>query len=112
MDENVSGVTFAHAIRIRMKGLRNRHIFILDVVSLSVLPTIALVLRLDGFKSLGYYGPELLKYTICALFARVIIYRMFGLYNRYWRYASVDDMVQIVAGVATSSVFVILSFWG
>src|SRR5207248_1454122 len=94
-------------------NVRNRHILLLDVIALSVTPLLALALRLDGFRRIEPYGSVLIAYTATALIVRVLLFRAFGLYSRYWRYASVDDLVQIVASVTASSlaVTVIYGVW-
>ncbi len=91
--------------------LRNRHFLLLDALILCVTPTLALMLRVEGGKALEMYGPALLLYTVVALVVRLAVFYMLGLYARFWRYASVDELIQIVtAGVVSTMLIVMIVF--
>ncbi len=98
-------------IRGQIRSLRNRHILLLDILSLLLTPFLALALRVDGITKTEPFRDSLCKYIFGALVIRLITYKLFGLYNRYWRYASIDDMIQIVAGVGVSTVCNIAAFY-
>ncbi len=83
--------------------MRNRYLFILDVVLLSVTPVLALVLRLDAAAWVSRYGPALLRFTLLALAVKLATFFLFGLYRRYWRYASVDELLSIVLAVGSAT---------
>ena len=78
-----------------LNRLRNRHFFALDLLILLVTPFVALSLRTDYPSAIQYYWPELLIYLAYALPLRLLIFRAFGLYQRYWRYASVEELGQL-----------------
>lgn len=92
--------TFYHSIL----SLRNRHFLLLDGLFLLISPLLALLLRVDVWDArLRIYAPALVVYTaILFVVCLAIFYRM-GLYRRFWRYASVDDLWQILAAVALGS---------
>ena len=98
---NVSG-TLLH--------MRNRHMVILDLLLFGLAPFVALLLRIDGFQGIARYTHVLVIYTLCAVIVRSVVYLRMGLYRRYWRYASVDDLVQIGAAVFVSTVFVFIAY--
>ncbi len=83
--------------------MTNRHFFLLDILFLSTLPALALALRLDGFDGVPRYGLTLALFTGLALAIKLPTFWRAGLYNRYWRYASVDDLGQIVLAVLLAS---------
>ncbi len=98
--------------------MRNRHIFFIDTLVLLMTPALALLLRVEPFtRSDGYlaglniYFDELIVYTIFALIVRTSIFYLYGLYSRFWRYASVDDLMQITSANALASLFIILGFF-
>lgn len=97
---------------MRLTGLRNRHLFILDILFLCLTPTLAILLRLDRLTVPDSYVNALLIYTALALFIRLVTFYFLNLYRRFWRYASIDDMIQIVTAVLLSSAIVILIFSG
>jgi FlaA1/EpsC-like NDP-sugar epimerase len=76
----------------------------MDVVALAVIPFLALVLRLDGFADVPLYGQGLLLYTLLGMGVRLLIFWRSGLYERYWLYASIDEMVLIAISVFAASV--------
>jgi FlaA1/EpsC-like NDP-sugar epimerase len=93
-------------------NLRNRHIFVLDVIAWCVAAPLALALRLDGFAEHHKYISALIVYIALAIPLRALVFRAFGLYARYWRYASVDELLLITVAVGTATVPLALLFSG
>lgn len=75
-----------------ISNLRNRHIFLIDVFLLLIIPSIALIIRLEGFDRLAKHFPALLFFTILALLVKLPLFYYTGLYRRYWRFASLDEI--------------------
>ena len=92
--------------------LRNRYFVAIDAVGLCLTPALAIVLRTDNLSSLDLYGPALAVYTVLGLAVRLVVFFRFGLYRRYWRYASVDDLVQIVLAVMVAMTVIGAIFFG
>ena len=90
--------------------LRNRHFFMLDVLALSFIPSVALTLRLDRLDWWPRFGQALIAFVIVALAIKVPIFLRLGLYRRYWCYASVDDLTRVLVagGLSTTVLTVIL----
>ena len=95
----------------RHLGLRNRHIFLLDLLILSMTPLASLLLRVDGAQTLSVYFKSLVGYIIFALILRLILYYLLGLYSRYWRYASIDEMIQILVAAVVSTLVIAIVFF-
>jgi FlaA1/EpsC-like NDP-sugar epimerase len=98
-----------------IRNLRNRHYFILDIVALAVIPFLALILRLDGFTDVPIYSQGLLIYTLIGMVVRLLIFWRSGLYERLWRYASIDEMVLItltvlIASAVNAAVYFVLRY--
>ena len=70
---------------------------LLDALMLCMIPALALMLRVDGVQALITYAEALLLYIVVAMAIRLSTFYASGLYSRYWRYASVGEMTQIVA---------------
>ena len=92
-------------------GLRNRYVFLLDVLFLSLIPTAALFLRIEEKLFAGNYWNSLFIYTICTVALRLILYVFGGLYKRYWRYASVEDLLQIISVSLVSAILIVSLFF-
>lgn len=80
-------------------GLKNRHFMMLDALIFSITPLLALSLRLDVFNIVEIYkiyGFELVLVTVLFIAIKLSILASFGFYRRCWRYASIDELTQIV----------------
>lgn len=85
--------------------LRNRHFFIIDILMLSLTPILALALRINlPFKP--EYTVALLYLTIISVVIKIIVFYSFKLYSRYWRYASIDELVAIGTSVFISTILI------
>lgn len=91
-----------HPLSILPK-LRNRHFLLIDIMLLSLAPVVGLAIRLEGFDRVSDYLPALALYTLSTLVVRLPIFYGFGLYSRYWRYATVDELWSIFLAVLTST---------
>jgi FlaA1/EpsC-like NDP-sugar epimerase len=92
-------------------SLRNRDFFLLDLVLLAASPTIALAVRLEGSDLIPTYALSLAVFTAIALLIKVPIFWRAGLYVRYWRYASVDELAQIVLATLVASAALMLAYY-
>jgi FlaA1/EpsC-like NDP-sugar epimerase len=91
---------------------RNRHFFVVDAIGLALIPAIALILRTDLVSAIAGYFPYLVRYSIFNLLLCLSVFYAFGLYSRYWRYASIDELVQIALAVMTATALVSSAFFG
>ncbi|MGL5796150.1 MAG: polysaccharide biosynthesis protein, partial [Waterburya sp.] len=89
----------------RLLSLNNRHFFILDAVIFSLTPLLAIILRLDEFMGLKEYRSGLIAATIIFSSIKLIIFTLGGVYKRYWKYASIDELTQIAA-LTTAAVII------
>ncbi len=79
--------------------IRNRYFFFLDVALLAVAVYLSYVLRLESF-SLTQMGSGLLFFTLLAVLVIPAIFYTFGIYARYWLYASVEEVLLLGSAVA------------
>ncbi|MCB9103922.1 MAG: polysaccharide biosynthesis protein [Anaerolineales bacterium] len=91
-------------------ALRNRHFFMLDVAALLLTPAAALVLRLEQGVWNGQFGRALLFYTAVSLVLKLLLFYRAGLYRRYWRYASVGDLIPIGVAVTLATLLLTITF--
>ena len=103
---NKLGVIFSemiYGLEEKLLKLRNRHFFILDTIVFLVTPLLALVLRLDGSVAIEPYQSDLGIATILFLVIKLTVFSQFGFYRRYWRYASIDELAQIIILTAAAT---------
>ena len=86
--------------------LRNRHLFIIDSLTLAIIPALALTLFIGGFGWWPERSRALFSYTLIAYIVKMSIFYMFGLYNRYWRYANVNEVLWIFATVSLATLII------
>ncbi len=98
----------------RLLTLRNRHFFGLDLLLLSFSPWLAFAIRTDGLNTqpegwaiLSGFGVGLVTYTLIALVVRLLVFSGFGLYRRYWRYASIEELDLIAWAVFISTAILV-----
>jgi len=93
-----------------LSELRNRHVLAQDTIALALTPALALLLRVESLRQFSGYFDALVVYTLVALIIRIVVFCCLGLYNRYWRYATVDELVQIVVAVVIATGLICLLF--
>ena len=80
----------------QLSKLRNRHWFIFDITIFAMTPLLALSLHFDGDLNLQEYISQLAVATILFLVVKLIVFWGCGFYKRYWRYASIEEIIYIV----------------
>ncbi|MCB0164898.1 MAG: polysaccharide biosynthesis protein [Anaerolineae bacterium] len=93
-----------------LSTIRNRYVFTLDLLALLLIPGLALTLRLDYGQWWSKFGPALILFTGVALIVKLPVFYRVGLYRRYWRYATINDLLLVVSVVSLTTVFLTLSF--
>lgn len=87
---------------------RNRFILLGDLVLISTSVLASFALRLELGALFIDYLPITLTMLLIALFVKPIVYYLFGLYRRYWVYASTRELLLIATATALASVVVTL----
>ena len=90
--------------------MRNRYVFIADVLIVALAVWAAYGIRF-GFLFIQYRG-EFGTFLIAALVIKLVTYYAFGLYRRYWRYASYWDLVAIVLANSAASAVLMMVMYG
>ena len=91
--------------------LRNSHFLFFDTVFFLLTPLLALNLRLDGEIDFERYTPAgIAVATGLFLTIKLAIFITFGFYKRFWRYASVDELVETARLSAIAVILQSLSF--
>lgn len=96
----------------KLLNLNNRHFFILDGIVFCLTPLLAIILRLDDFAKLEEYRNGLILATIVFTLVKLIVFVIGGFYRRYWKYASIDELIQLAALTITVVIIeaIVLSF--
>ena len=78
--------------------IRRLFLIVLDIILINVSAYTALLVRFDF--SLAqiptYYADAVLSYALMNTIATIIIFALFRLYNSLWRYAGIDELVNII----------------
>lgn len=82
--------------------VRNRYILLADLPLIAIAAFGAFALRFDWlFLS---YRPEFLAYVVAAMVLKPLVYFPFGMYQRYWRYGTTQDLIAISLAATASAV--------
>jgi FlaA1/EpsC-like NDP-sugar epimerase len=97
-----------------VRQIRNRYFFVSDIVLLITAVVLSYVLRLETF-SVNVFGSGFLFFTAVVIVVIPLLFYLFGIYSRYWVYASVDELLLLsgttTLGAAISGVIGLLVAW-
>lgn len=79
----------------KIPKIRNRHFLLLDILVFLLTPIIVLSLRLESFSDFEPYRSGLLLETLLFLTIKLSVLWAAGFYKRYWRHASIDELLYI-----------------
>jgi FlaA1/EpsC-like NDP-sugar epimerase len=91
--------------------IRNRYLVISDLLLMALSAVLGFAIRLD-VPLFWTHLPLCIPFTLMAIAVKLPIYYFFGLYRRYWRYASVREMLIILGATTTSSAIISLLVLG
>jgi FlaA1/EpsC-like NDP-sugar epimerase len=94
---------FTRIPAVCLTNLRNRHLLVSDIGAILLAPALALMLSVGQPAAVHAHLHSLTLYTLLAIGVRIPLFYVAGLYRRYWRYATVDEVSQILATVIASS---------
>ena len=99
----------SHPVGLRkMPTVRNRYFFVTDVLLMPLAAVISFLLRLDIAGLRFYYPHTILIFAALAALVKPLVFYLFGLYRRYWRYASANELVNIALATLTGTAVVTL----
>lgn len=91
--------------RVRAISLRGRHLLVLDLLAAALSFTASLALRFDApSRDFDRYFQAYAWFLILVIVARIGSFIWLHLYQRVWRYASIDELTAVVAAVVGSSI--------
>lgn len=79
------------------KELRNRHFFYIDLIFLLATPMLAYILRFDGAlpqQDIKFYA--IIHATVIFTVAKMGVFYFLGLYRRFWKTASIDELAHLL----------------
>jgi FlaA1/EpsC-like NDP-sugar epimerase len=92
--------------------MRNRHLFLLDAISLVLAPLVAFAVRFEDFGWIGSNLRLVLPYIALAGAVRLGVFYNLGMYRRLWRHASIGELKQIlVAGGVAAAFAALIGLW-
>lgn len=89
--------------------VRNRVFLLADLLGWVLIPVGALALVTGG--AIGPFAGHLVKFTAIAVCFKLAAMWWWGLYRRYWRYASIEELGLIALALVSASVLAILAYY-
>lgn len=90
------------ATRFGWRHLRGRHLVTFDVIAIVLAMYAALAIRYEQLLAPADLA-RFMPMVLAPLMVRPLINIRFGLYRRVWRYASISELVQVLAAMAVGS---------
>lgn len=87
-------------------NVRNRYIFLLDILFIVVCVFGAYVLRLELGPTFQTFLPSAYWMIAVSLIIKPLVYYLFGLYRRIWAYASMNELKVILTAVTCATALV------
>lgn len=85
---------------------RNRYFFAIDLALIALSVLLSFLLRLEVRQTFEDYGFTLVVMMAISVVIKPLVYQRFGLYRRFWVYASVRELMTITIAVTVASVVV------
>ena len=92
--------------------LRNRYLMAFDFIGLAFIPSVAMLIRMDDVSAVSHFRDALLVYTVLMVVVKLTAYYATGLYSQFWAYASVHEMVALLAALAAGAALEVVLFYG
>ena len=86
----------------RIAYFRNRHLFFLDILLLPIAAYLAFMLRLERFDLTSYWATYLI-FAAIAVVVVPIVFRFVGVYSRYWRFASIEELLLLTGAITIAA---------
>ncbi len=94
-----------------VRVLRVRYLLLIDIALILCAVASAVFLRFDSPESTYAYLTHSWPFLVIAPLVRIPLYFRFNLYNRLWRYASIDEFRSIIAaGIVAPPLIALLNF--
>ena len=97
-------------IEKQVLSLDNRKFLFLDAIIFLLAPLISAIIRLDNWASLRQYASGLIIATSIFLIIKLSVFITGNLYKHYWRYASIDELIQIAVLTVAAIILEVLFF--
>jgi FlaA1/EpsC-like NDP-sugar epimerase len=85
---------------LTLKSLRNRHLFLADILSVILATLIAFLVRFEHFQWLAENVKLVGTYLVLTVPLRLGVFYASGMYRRLWRHASVGELKPILMAAA------------
>jgi FlaA1/EpsC-like NDP-sugar epimerase len=92
-----------------MQRLQNRHFLLFDILLLPLAIYLSFVLRLEMF-NLGSYWLVCMQFCLTAVVTTPLVFRALGIYRRYWRYASFEELLLLCSATSIALALATLVF--
>lgn len=94
-------------MRVPLVGppVRNRYFLAADIVLLPLAAYLSFVIRLDSF-GLGEFQNGFLIFAALTILVTPLVFWQWGIYARYWRYASLDELILLAGAVVFADVLI------
>jgi FlaA1/EpsC-like NDP-sugar epimerase len=83
---------------LKLKSIRNRHLFVADAFAVSLAPLAAFLVRFEEARWISDNARLVTLYLLLTIPIRLLLFHGAGMYRRLWRHASVGELKPILVG--------------
>ncbi len=97
-----------HSLRpsIVARGIRNRHLFLLDIILITLSVWLSFAMRLETLAPMRLLSTAVQYLALDLLIRMATLYTM-GIYQRYWLYASIEEMLLLALAIMASTAVIV-----
>ncbi|MHB1355650.1 MAG: polysaccharide biosynthesis protein [Anaerolineae bacterium] len=93
-------------------NLRNRHLIVWDILTQPLVVLLAFIMRLDG-PELGAAWNGVFDYALLSTVIVPVVFYASGMYRRFWRYASIEEVeiiviVSLLANLLSAAIYFLI----
>ncbi len=76
--------------------MRNRYLLGFDVIGLALIPSVAMMIRLEDIYIPDFFNTALFMYSVVMICLKLFAYYGTALYDQFWAYASAHEMMMLL----------------
>src|SRR5688572_6968292 len=87
--------------------MRNRYFLLADIPLIWIAALMAFVLRFD--LRFSAYSDQFFMFASVASVIKLVVFYTAGIYGRFWRYASIPDLVTLLIATTAASITILIT---
>ncbi|MSU00250.1 polysaccharide biosynthesis protein [Tissierella pigra] len=91
-----------------MRSRRAVFLMFMDIIAINISCLLAIYINFDRWNPIFEKKELVVRYMVVITIIKIITFGFFKLYNSLWEYASIDEMIEVVAAVITANILSVI----